>query len=196
MHLAHRNIFLQISLSKITLHRWSVPMTTNLIGARIKALREERGLSQDALAALFGFKDRQTVSAIETGERRVSAEELVLAVEKLGASLDYFTDPFMLVGEGQFSWRQTNAGGIALDAYERVAGRWIAAYRELKSKLGEPKSLLRRRLGLTRHHQFEDAMVAGERFAVEFQLGSVPAARLAEAMENELQILVLNVEAF
>ena len=52
-------------------------MTTNLIGARIKALREERKLSQDDLARLFGFKDRQTVSAIETGERRVSAEELL-----------------------------------------------------------------------------------------------------------------------
>ena len=51
-------------------------MTTNFIGARIKALREERRLSQDDLARLFGFKDRQTVSAIETGERRVTADEL------------------------------------------------------------------------------------------------------------------------
>src|SRR5260370_8029953 len=81
---------------------------TNLIGARIKALREDRKLSQDELARIFGFKDRQTVSAIETGERRVTAEELLTAVEKLGASLDYFTNPFMLVGEGQFSWRQPN----------------------------------------------------------------------------------------
>ena len=75
-------------------------MTTNLIGARIKALREERKLSQDDLARLFGFKDRQTVSAIETGERRVSAEELLIAVEKLGASLDYFTDPFLSCRRG------------------------------------------------------------------------------------------------
>ena len=30
---------------------------------------------------MFGFNDRQTVSAIETGVRRVTAEELVLAVE-------------------------------------------------------------------------------------------------------------------
>jgi transcriptional regulator with XRE-family HTH domain len=72
-------------------------MTTNFIGARIKALREERRLSQDDLARLFGFKDRQTVSEIET------AEELVLAVEKLGATLDYFTDPFLLIGEGEAS---------------------------------------------------------------------------------------------
>lgn len=74
----------------------------NFIGSRIKALREERKLSQDELARVFGFKDRQTVSAIETGERRVTAEELVVAVEKLGASLDYFTNPFLLVGEGRF----------------------------------------------------------------------------------------------
>src|ERR1700721_2209395 len=83
------------------------PMTGNLIGARIKALREERKLSQDDLARVFGFKDRQTVSAIETGERRLSAEELLTAVEKLGASLDFFTNPFLLVGEGKFSWRQS-----------------------------------------------------------------------------------------
>src|SRR6516225_8162158 len=104
-------------------------MTTNLIGARIKALREERKLSQDELARLFGFKDRQTVSAIETGERRVSAEELLLAVEKLGAPLDYFTDPFLLAGEGRFSWRQSGVALPSLEAFERSAGRWIAAYR-------------------------------------------------------------------
>ena len=77
-------------------------MAAQLIGARIRALREARNLSQEDVARIFGFKDRQTVSAIETGARRVTAEELVLAVEKLGAPLEYFTDPFMLVGEGRF----------------------------------------------------------------------------------------------
>jgi Zn-dependent peptidase ImmA (M78 family)/transcriptional regulator with XRE-family HTH domain len=169
---------------------------TNLIGARIKALREERSLSQDDLARLFGFKDRQTVSAIETGERRVTADELLLAVEKLGASLDYFTDPFLLVGEGRFSWRQTNVGSIGLSGYERNVGRWIAAFRAIAPQVGRATPLLRRALGLTRHSRFEDAMEAGERFAVEFELGNVPAARLAEVMENRLRILVLMVDAF
>jgi Zn-dependent peptidase ImmA (M78 family)/transcriptional regulator with XRE-family HTH domain len=171
-------------------------MTPQLIGARIKALREERKLNQDDLARLFGFKDRQTVSAIETGERRVSAEELLLAVEKLGASLDYFTDPFMLVGEGRFSWRQTNAGGERLSAYERVAGRWIAAFRAIAPQVGRAAPLLRRSLGLTRHHRFEDAMEAGERFAADFELGEAPALRLSEVMERNLNILVLRVDAF
>ena len=171
-------------------------MTTNLIGARIKALREERKLSQDDLARLFGFKDRQTVSAIETGERRVTAEELVIAVEKLGQPLDYFTDPFLLVGEGRFSWRQTDVGPQKLNAYERNAGRWIAAFRVIAPQVGRSAPLLRRSLGITRHQRFEDAMEAGERFVDEFGLGDVPAARLVEIMERELGILVLMVDAF
>jgi Zn-dependent peptidase ImmA (M78 family)/transcriptional regulator with XRE-family HTH domain len=171
-------------------------MTTNLIGARIKALREERKLSQDELARLFGFKDRQTVSAIETGERRVSAEELVIAVEKLGASLDYFTDPFLLVGEGRFSWRQTDVGPQRLNAYERSAGRWIAAFRAIAPQVGRSAPLLRRSLGIARHQRFEDSMEAGERFVAEFGLGDVPGVRLVEVMERELGILVLMVDAF
>src|SRR5436190_6648877 len=166
-------------------------MSTQLIGTRLKALREERDLSQDDLARLFGFKDRQTVSAIETGERRVSAEELLIAVEKLGAPLDYFTDPFLLVGEGNFSWRQTDVGPQRLTAYENSAGRWIAAFRAIAPQVGRAAPLLRRSLGLTRYQRFEDAMEAGERFAAEFKLGEVAAARLIEVMERELGILVL-----
>ena len=170
-------------------------MTTNLIGARIKALREERKLSQDDLARVFGFKDRQTVSAIETGERRVSAEELLVAVEKLGASFDYFTNPFLLVGEGKFSWRQSNVVLERLNAFERRSGRWIAALRTLAPQVGKPASYLRQALKLTPKSRFEDAMEAGERFAADFELGPVPAERLADVMERNLGILVLMVDA-
>ena len=170
-------------------------MTTNLIGARIKALREESGLSQDELARIFGFKDRQTVSAIETGERRVSAEELLTAVQKLGASLDYFTNPFLLVGEGKFSWRQSNVALERLNAFERVAGRWVAANRALAPEVGRPAPNLRQALKLTSKSSFEEAMAAGERFFADFELGAVPAERLAEVMERRLGVLVLLVDA-
>ena len=171
-------------------------MTTHPIGARIKALREERKLSQDDLARLFGFKDRQTVSAMETGVRRVTADELVLAVEKLGAPLEYFTDPFRLVGEGRFSWRQSGVAPGRLQAYEREAGRWIAAFRALAPQVGRETPFLRSALGLTRRSRFEDAMQAGERFVAEFALGAAPAVRLAEVMERDLGVLVLMVDAF
>jgi XRE family transcriptional regulator, fatty acid utilization regulator len=162
----------------------------------MKALREERKLSQDDVARLFGFKDRQTVSAIETGERRVTAEELITAVEKFGKSLDYFTNPFLLVGEGRFSWRQSGVGLPRLEAFERSAGRWIAAYRTLAPQVGRPAPLLRRTLGITPRDTYEEAASAGERFAHEFELGDVPASQLADKMERELGVLVLMVEAF
>ena len=111
-------------------------MASQIIGTRIRALRQERGLSQDALAQLFGFKDRQTVSAIETGVRRVTAAELLLAVEKLNVPIDYFTDPFRLDGEGRFSWRQSGVGRAQLDEYEQAASRWVGAYRSLASQVG------------------------------------------------------------
>src|SRR5947209_12621668 len=122
---------------------------TTLIGTRLKALREERKLSQDELARIFGFNDRQTVSAIETGERRLSAEELLKAVQKLGATLDYFTNPFLLVGEGKFSWRQSNVALERLNAFERVVGRWVAANRTLAPEVGRPAPNLRQALKLT-----------------------------------------------
>ena len=170
-------------------------MKTQLIGTRIKALREERKLSQNDLARLFGFKDRQIISAIETGVRRVTADELVLAAHRLEAPLEYFTDPFRLVGEGRFSWRQTGVAAERLGEYERVASRWIAAFRVLAPLVGRETPLMRRSLGITRQSRFEDAMLAGERFVVEYDLGDTPALRLAEVMERELGVLVLMVDA-
>ena len=167
----------------------------NMIGARIKALRQQRGLSQDALAHIFGLKDRQTVSAIETGVRRLTAAELVVAVEKLDVELDYFTDPFRLDGEGRFSWRQNGVTPERLEAYEQTAGRWIGAYRALAAETGRQTPLMRSALGLTKASRFEDAMDAGERLARELDLGPVPALRLASSMEAELGILVLMVDA-
>ncbi len=170
-------------------------MSTLLIGTRLKALREERKLSQDDLARIFGFKDRQTVSAIETGARRVSADELVLALETLDVPLEYFTDPFCLVGEGRFSWRQTGVRPEQLSEFEKEAGRWIAAFRTLSPQVGRETPLMRRALGLTRHSRFEEAMRAGNRFVAEFGLGEVPAVNLVEVVERELGILVLMVDA-
>ena len=171
-------------------------MATQLIGKRIRALREERNLSQENVAEIFGFKDRQTVSAIETGARRVTAEELLLAVERLGAPLEYFTDPFLLAGEGRFSWRQTGVAADQLEAYERSAGRWIAAFRTLAPEVGLEAPLMRRALGLTRRSSFEDAISAGERFVSAFDLGDAPAICLADVMGRDLGILVLMVDAY
>lgn len=167
---------------------------TTTIGARIKSLREQRRLSQEDLAEQFGFKDRQTLSAIETGDRKVAADELLRATQIFGVSVDYFTDPFMLAGEGRFSWRQTGVDGDRLRGYEESAGRLIAAFRTLASQTGRKPPLIRSALSLSKKSSFDDASAAGERFAAEFDLGEVPAHRLADVMAEKLGILVLMVD--
>ena len=124
-----------------------------------------------------------------------TAAELVVAVEKLGVELSYFTDRFRLDGEGRFSWRQSGVAPDRLRAYEQTAGRWIGAYRSLAADIGQETPLMRRALSLTKASSFEDAMAAGERLARELDLGLVPALGLASAMEAELGILVLVVDA-
>ena len=61
--------FMQISIRKKETSLGD-SVARDLIGSRIKALRQARGLSQDDVARLLGFNDRQTVSTIETGTRR------------------------------------------------------------------------------------------------------------------------------
>jgi DNA-binding XRE family transcriptional regulator len=46
------------------------------VGLRIKVAREAMNLTQSQLGKEMGFKDRQTITAIESGLRKVSAEEL------------------------------------------------------------------------------------------------------------------------
>ncbi len=170
-------------------------MPASPIGTRIKALREQHGLTQEDLARVFGFKDRQTVSAIESGTRRLTADELLRVMETFPVSLDYFTDPFLLVGEGKFSWRHSGLTDEELREYEQRAGRWIAAYRHLAPQVGVAPPLLRRSLPLRRSSSYEAAMEAGERFAAELGIGPTPALGLARVMEEELGILVLMVDA-
>jgi Zn-dependent peptidase ImmA (M78 family)/transcriptional regulator with XRE-family HTH domain len=176
-------------------HMISMTLTGTRLGLRLRALREQRDLSQEALSQALGFRDRQTLSAIETGERRLSAEELLRAVQALGVSVDQLVDPFQLTGEGRFSWRHTGISPGRLESFEAVAGRWIAAFREIAPQVGHERPLLRKSLGLHKGSTFEEAMAAGERFATEFELGEVPADRLPMVMEEELHILVLMVDA-
>ena len=168
-------------------------MVARHFGARIKALRRGRGLTQEQLGKMLGFNDRQTVSAIETGVRQLTADELVLALQELQVPLDFFTDPFRLAGEARFSWREEGVPTQALKAFEERAGRWIAAFREFVMAERETP-LLRRRLPIDRSSTFEDAIWAGERFVTEFQLGDTPAKGLSRVMEEELGVLILRVE--
>jgi len=142
----------------------------------------------------MGFKDRQTLSAIESGVRKVSAEELTLFMSVLNQDLEFFTDPFRLEGEGRFSFRARGAGEDELKAFESTAGQWVAFWREQGRNQKIEANPLRSQLTLTENSTFEDAQQAGENLAKRWDLGDVPAARLISTIEKEMGVLVLFVD--
>jgi len=164
------------------------------ISRRFKALRKKRGLSQQDLSEKLGFKDRQTISAIESGSRRIQPEELAKAAEVLGEDVDFFTDSFRLSGEGAFSFRAGEVDPSSLDSCEETAGRWIATYRTLSEGAGIPPRRLGWKLELNERSSFEDAQACGEELHRSWRLGAVPASRLSDVISRELGVLVLNVD--
>lgn len=169
--------------------------TSDRIASRIRAVREERGLTQEEVARALGFANRQTVADIERGKRRLQPHELVDFAEVLGVELELLTDPLRLVGEGEFNFRTRDVPDHQLEDFETRAGRWVATYRELRREAGVPLNRLSLKLDLTERSSFEDAQEAGEQIHRRWDLGPVPAARLADAIREELDTEVLFVDA-
>jgi Zn-dependent peptidase ImmA (M78 family)/transcriptional regulator with XRE-family HTH domain len=168
----------------------------DLISRRLKYAREQRGLTQAQLTEKLGFKDRQTLAAIEAGQRKLSAEELVRAMGVLGVDLDFLTDGFRLVGEGSFNWRaDPKVAANRLDDFEQRAGRWIATYRQLGQDQELKTKVLQKTLPLNAENTFEDAMAAAEALGAEWRLGERPAQDLERAIQRELEALILYVDA-
>ena len=168
----------------------------DLINKRLKIAREKAGLTQAQLAEKLGFKDRQTLAAIEAGQRKMSAEELVRAMHVFGVDLDYFIDGFRLVGKGKFSWRAAkDATPKLLDEFEERAGRWIAMYRRLGKAESAPVSPLQYRLPLSERSTFEEARAVAEALGRDWDLGEIPALRLDARVRERLGALVLFVDA-
>ncbi|MBU4269104.1 MAG: DUF4065 domain-containing protein [Acidobacteria bacterium] len=62
------------------------------LGKRIKQLREIEGISQEKLSSIIGIS-RSAISQIESGERKITAEEFVLLAKKFNITLENLIDP-------------------------------------------------------------------------------------------------------
>ncbi|MGA8260202.1 MAG: XRE family transcriptional regulator [Arenicellales bacterium] len=168
---------------------------SDLIARRLKYARERAKWTQAELARRFGFKDRQTLAAIEAGQRKLTADELVRAVDIFNVDLDFFTDPLRLVGEGRFNWRaDKSTDHSSLQSFEDKAGRWIAAYRRFSKRDQESVTTLKPRLPLTVRSSYEEARAAGESLVREWKLGAIPALHLEKCLRERIGALVLHVD--
>ncbi len=169
-------------------------LSHRLIGYRVKAARETAGWTQERLAERLGLNDRQSVSDLENGKRRLQPDELVLLSDALGREIEFFLDPFAVVGEARFSWR-TSPGlpESNLDDFELRAGQWIGLLRWLREE-EQARSPLKFSLRLTTQSSFEEAIARAEELVVALKLGQIPAERLIERVERDLDIPVLFVD--
>ncbi len=169
-------------------------MSQSLIRQRLRTLRERRGVTQEQLSEALGFNDRQSLSGIEQGIRKVKPEELLRAATFFEVSADYFTDPLELAGEAQFSWRKSIGNGDGLEAFESKAGRWIATFRHLSLLRGETVNSSLMRVWINKRSSYLEAMEEGDAIAQALELGNVPAASLPGVLEEKLSTLVLFVD--
>ena len=124
----------------------------------------------------------------------MSVDEILRAAEVLNVSAESFTDPFRLDGEGDFTWRFNDKEASDVQGLETRIGSWLAAFRELSKRLSSQPSLLHHSLRLGKEPSFEDVLVAGERFTVEFMPDLYPSKMLLHVVEMRLNYLVLNVD--
>lgn len=170
-------------------------ISQRMIGYRIKAARESSSWSQQQLAEELGFKDRQTISDLEKGKRVLKPVELMQICTSLDRDIDYFIDPFVIAGEGQFSWRADPAlSQDLLEDYELKAGQWIGLLRWLRETKGNQTSALKRTLRISATSSYEDAQQGAESLVQELNLGTITAERLLNSVQNKLDIPVLYVD--
>jgi len=170
-------------------------ISQKLMGYRVQAAREAKGLTQTQLTESLDLKNRQSISSIENGERAVKTEELLLLTEALDCDIEFFLDPFSVVGEAKFSWRaSSDLEEKTLDNFELQTGRWIGLLRWLREIDDRQTNPLKYALRLTKQSSFEDAMNCAENLVEKLDLGFTPANTLIEQVEKKLDIPVLFVD--
>ena len=167
---------------------------TRLIGERIRDARVSSNINQEKIAELLGFNDRQIVSNIERGERKVSSDELISLMKILDKPLEYFTDPFLITQEEVFSWRVDTEAPLPAE-YENKAKKLIAAYREFSRMIGHRISALSQQMQITKQSTYDDVEEIAEFLVQEWKLSDIPYNNLRNVLEDNLHIPVLYVDA-
>lgn len=190
---------MQLPIRGVSLIALTSPMDSSTVavnvGLRIKHARDLRGLTQEQVSGAMGFNDRQTLSDIENGKRAVKTDELARFSDVLDQELEFFLDPFTVVAEAQYSWRASkDVPEDVLNDFEARASGWVGMLRWLRAQSASGQNPLGFSLRLDMHSTYEQAQAKAEQLVKQLELGPVPALKLAECIEKQLDIPVLFVD--
>ncbi len=170
----------------------SSPDFNIFIGRQIASARKTAKVTQDELSARLGFKDRQILSNIEKGIRKVKPEELGIIMEVLHKPVDYFSDPYQLPDDQLFSWRADSPEALAESAPK--AKGVVAAYRRFSQITQESPTPIIPRLALTPKSSYEDVMAIAEQLVGFLGLRNIPGHQRAEAACKKLNIEIFYLD--
>ncbi len=165
-----------------------------VLDKRIMAARQAAGFSITEAAQKLGFKNYQTLSAIEKGARNINAHELIMMARLYGRSLDYFLesdvapDPVPL-------WRKARKTDV--NQIQRQFLSFLENYSNLEHLLG----LKRRWKDVQKNYDRDDFSVNGfeqaDKLGAEIHnfldLGSRPSFNLLNVLENKLRFKILHL---
>lgn len=165
-----------------------------MLREKVVKARKALGLSLKEAAELLEFKNYQSLSAIEKGTRKITAQELSAMAELYGRSLDYFFGTEIL-SDPKPLWRKV--GEINVKSIERKFHSFLESYSNLEALL----DLRSRWKDIQKNYDKADFQERGFRLADKLgseirkmlNLGSRPASNLLNVLENDLRFKILHL---
>ena len=165
-----------------------------VLDKRIVAAREAAGFSITEAAKKLGFKNYQTLSAIEKGTRKINAHELIKIARLYGRNLDYFLESEVALDPVPL-WRKTTKTDV------NHVQRQFLSFLENYSNLEHLLSLKRRWKDIQKNYDRDDFSVDGFERAGKLgaeihnflDLGSRPSSNLLYVLENVLRFKILHL---
>jgi len=164
------------------------------VGRQIALARKAKGLTQEELSGKLGFKDRQILSNIEKGLRKVGEHDLTVLVRELGRSLDYFTDQYQLPEEQLFSWRIARDCPEEIEVEcERRSRKLISAYMQFSDLQRRSPNPILPQLPLGRNSTYDEVSALAEYLASYWRMGDAPAKELVRTISG-LNVVLFRVD--
>lgn len=174
----------------------SLKKNHSTLSEKVEQARIAAGFSISDAARTLGFNNYQTLSEIERGKRKLSANELSSMAKLYKKSLDFFFESEASVIPKPL-WRKTAASTTPMEDVQNEFLFFLENYSNMETLLG----LKRKWKGIQKKLDSSDflskgydlAAQLGEEFCASQNLGSRPAFNLYNVLENDFRFKILHL---